>query len=179
MPNWCMNNLTLRHKDIAKLNAAIAAFEDGRFLEHFVPLPDDKWEYGFCCENWGTKWDVGGSDSVYTVRGDKTVQFAFDSAWSPPIEAYRAMCAQGFELEATYYEPGIAFVGKVAGNEDEFDDDCYEYGSETSETVRDLIGPELDDEYGISEQMSDWEDEQAEQDLEELREEYKFPPHTD
>jgi len=172
MPNWCSNNLTLRHKDTEKLNAAIAAFEDGRFLEHFVPLPDDKWEYGFCCENWGTKWDVGGSDSVYTVRGDKTVQFAFDSAWSPPIEAYRAMREQGFDVVATYYEPGIAFVGKW----DNGVDDCYEYGGETSDTVRDLIGEELDDEYGISEAMAEWEDEQ---DLEELHEEYKFPPHTD
>ena len=52
MPNWCSNNLTLRHKDTEKLNAAIAAFERGGFFEHFVPLPDGKWDYGFCCEKY-------------------------------------------------------------------------------------------------------------------------------
>jgi hypothetical protein len=172
MPNWCSNNLTLRHKDTAKLNEAIAAFEDGRFFQHFVPLPDGKWDYGFCCENWGTKWDAGGENSVVSALGNNTYSFNFDTAWSPPIEVYRAMREQGFDVVATYYEPGIAFVGKW----DNGVDDCYEYGGETSATVRDLIGPELDDEYGISESMADWEDEQ---DLEELREEYKFPPHTD
>ncbi|NDF98835.1 MAG: hypothetical protein EB101_07920 [Chitinophagia bacterium] len=193
MPNWCSNNLTLRHKDTAKLNEAIAAFEDGRFFEHFVPLPDGKWDYGFCCENWGTKWDAGGENCVVSSLGNNTYGFNFDTAWSPPIEVYRVMCAQGFELEASYYEPGMAFVGRVVGNEDEFDDDCYEYGDETSDTVRDLIGPELDDEYGISEQMADWEEERRqeeedfedEQDLESLRayrvdiDDMDLPPHTD
>ncbi|NBS94451.1 MAG: hypothetical protein EBT27_12160 [Betaproteobacteria bacterium] len=75
------------------------------------------------------------------------------------------MREQGFDVVATYYEPGIAFVGKW----DNGVDDCYEYGGETSDTVRDLIGEELDDEYGISEAMAEWEDEQ---DLEELHEEY-------
>ena len=160
MPNWCSNNLTLRHKDTEKLNAAIAAFEDGRFLEHFVPLPNGEWDYGFCCDNWGTKWDTGGENCVVSALGDNAYGFNFDTAWSPPIEVYRVMCAQGFEIEATYHEPGMCFVGRVIGNEDEFDDDYREYNGETSSTVRDVVGADLDDEYGISEGLESWEEEQ-------------------
>ena len=172
MPNWCSNNLTLRHKDVEKLNAARAAFEDGRFLEHFVPLPNGEWDYGFCCDNWGTKWDTGGENCVVSALDNNTYGFNFETAWSPPIEVYREMCAQGFELEATYYEPGMCFVGRVTGDPSFFDDDYTEYGGATADTVRDIIGAELDDEWGISEQMAEWEDEN-------LDEEVELPPHTD
>ena len=175
MPNWCSNNLTFRHADRAKLEAAHKAFMERRFCEHFVPLPNGEWDYDFCVNNWGTKWEIDGESSLDSDQ----VSCSFDSAWSPPIDVYKAMCAQGFEVEASYYEPGMCFVGKVVGNQEDFDDDCYEYGGETSHTVRDVIGADLDDEWGISENMAQWEDEQAEQDLDSLREDYKFPPHTD
>ena len=41
-------------------------------------------------------------------------------------------------------------------------DDYYEYGGETSSTVREVIGEELDDMYGISESMAEWEEENEE-----------------
>jgi hypothetical protein len=44
------------------------------------------------------------------------------------------------------------------------DDDCIEYGGETSKTVRDLIGEELDDEYCISESMAEWEEDNEDED---------------
>jgi hypothetical protein len=65
---------------------------------------------------------------------------------------------QGFDVVAFYYEPGMQFVGKW----DNGDDDCYEYGGATADTVRDLIGEELDDYFGISESMAEWEAENAE-----------------
>jgi hypothetical protein len=64
----------------------------------------------------------------------------------------------GFEIEAFYYEPGMQFVGKWVDG----DDDCYEYGGYDSTTVRDYIGEELDDYFGISESMADWEEENQE-----------------
>jgi hypothetical protein len=36
-------------------------------------------------------------------------------------------------------------------------DDCYELGGETSQTVRAAIGDELDDMWGISESMAEYE----------------------
>jgi hypothetical protein len=57
-------------------------------------------------------------------------------------------------VEATYYESGMAFVGRWYDCYDE----CIEFSGETSETVRDVIGDELDDEYGISETMAEYEE---------------------
>jgi hypothetical protein len=73
----------------------------------------------------------------------------------------------GFSIKAFYEEPGMAFCGMVTGDEDGFDDEYYEYGGETSETVRDVIGEELDDYFGISEQMAQYEEENLEIDLDE------------
>jgi len=53
----------------------------------------------------------------------------------------------------------MAFCGVWEGNEEDFFDDYYEYSGETSETVRDVIGAELDDYFNISENMVLYEDE--------------------
>jgi len=176
MPNWCSNGITLRHADPAMIQRAAKALQEGTFLQEFIPCPKElietvaqfgtndtekanreKYGYGswydFNISNWGTKWDVN-SDNV-EIADANTVTAGFDSAWAPPIRAYEQLTEQGFEVVAFYYEPGMQFVGKW---EDGFDD-YYEYGGATSDTVRDLIGEELDDYFGISEQMADWEEE--------------------
>lgn len=174
MPNWCYNNLTVTHKDPTRVQAAIDAFHHGKFFEHFVPMPGE-WQYDWCISNWGTKWDVGDNDAENCELLDpNTVYFRFDSAWSPPIEVYRAMAAQGFEVEAYYQEIGMAFVGKVVADEDSFIEDYREYAGETSKTVRAVIGEELDDYFEISAMMEQWEEDDSEE--ERLS---SLPPHTD
>jgi hypothetical protein len=112
--------------------------------------------YQWNIANWGTKWDFG-LENV-EQPDPNTVTAAFDSAWAPPTRAYEQLMELGFEITAYYYEPGMAFVGKW----EDGCDDYYEYGGETSETVREAIGEELDDYFGISESMADWEAENAE-----------------
>lgn len=120
--------------------------------------------YDFCVQHWGTKWDVDPYDPADVVIVDNTIEFGFDSAWSPPMGIYEAMVEQGYTVEATYYEPGMGYVGRCDGSpEFGFTDDCYEYSGETSKTVRDVIGEELDEEYGISESMAEWEEENEEE----------------
>ena len=184
MPNWCSNGITLRHADPQMIERAAKALQEGKFLQEFIPCPQalidtvsgfvpeqaaleakqsanrelygySTW-YEFNIANWGTKWDVS-SDNV-EIADANTVTAGFDSAWAPPIRAYEQLMEQGFEVEAFYYEPGMCFVGKW----DNGNDDNYDYGGATSETVQDMIGEELDDYFGISEQMADWEAENQE-----------------
>lgn len=186
MPNWCSNKLTLRHKQPERLEAAIDAFKEGKFCEAVVPLPNGEWNYDFCVTNWGTKWDVG-NDGDVVVEGPNTVVFYFDSAWAPPVAVYQALCAMGYEVEALYNEPGMAYCGKIVGDEDGFDDDYIEYAGADSDTVRDIIGEELDDFFAISENMSEWEQTNDEIDEEVTEEELvdelerirNIGPHTD
>lgn len=185
MPNWCSNGLTLTHSDPAMIERVLKG--KGGLLQEFIPCPQDLIDtvsgfvgegqalleakqaaniakYGYATwydhnvSEWGTKWDVN-ADNIER-EDDNTVTLSFESAWSPPIGAYEKLTELGFGVKAFYYEPGMCFVGKWEDGEDE----CYEYGGATSETVREMIGEELDEYFGISENMAEWEEENKELD---------------
>ena len=178
MPNWCSNGITLRHADPAMLDRVIAGKEG--LLQEFIPCPQELTEavanfetndamvakYGYSSwydwniAHWGTKWDFALEN--LERHEDGSVTAAFDSAWSPPVTAYERLMELGFEITAYYYEPGMQYVGKWEDGVD----DCHEYGGYDSTTVREAIGEELDDYFGISEQMADWEEENTEEENE-------------
>ena len=196
MPNWCNNRVVISHPDTAKLEALVGSIKEGKFLNHICPVPEDlqitagflgeteaqkelerqeqenlkkygvkNW-YDFCVNRWGTKWDVD-CQGVDVSEDGTNVTASFESAWAPPIGVYEYLVDDGFEVTAFYYEPGMCFAGKWEDGCDE----CYEFGGETSKTVRDAIGEELDDYFCISESMAEYEEEN--EDDEELTEWYK------
>lgn len=190
MPNWCNNNVTISHADSAKMEALASAVREGKFCNHVIPVPKELTEtvaghcgdgyaqelnqfkmqlnqkyfgatdwYGFCTSRWGTKWDVDAYDPEEVKVENNTIEFGFDSAWAPPMGIYEALVEEGYEVVAYYWEPGMGFVGKY----DNGVDDCYDYTGETSATVRDVIGEELDDMYGISETMAEYEEQEKDE----------------
>jgi hypothetical protein len=166
------------------------AFNEGALLQAFHPCPEDlldtvagsmghntpeqlaleakeqaniekygykNW-YDWKVANWGTKWDIG-ADGFEAQDDDDGLILTFESAWSPPCGAYETLVDKfGFSIRAYYYEPGMCYVGKWEDGVDE----CLEYGGTTSETVREVIGEELDDMFGISEEMAQYEAEENE-----------------
>ena len=187
MPNWCNNTLTLEHENPAMVARAKAAFLNGRLLDEFIPVPADlqivagsvgdaveqaklveqtelnrvthgygNW-YDFCVNEWGTKWDVGGDDGVLNDI-DGGIIVSFDSAWAPPCAAYEKLHEMGFKILAMYYEPGMAFAGVW----EEGSDDYYEYGGLDSAGIAETLPSALDEAFGISESVADWEAENAE-----------------
>lgn len=187
MPNWCNNTVEIYHEDPVMLERVRKAFLDNKLFNEFIPVPDElhitagrsgdpdenakiisaeesnrakygysNW-YDFCVNEWGTKWDVGGSDSdIQDIEGGLIL--GFESAWSPPLSAYEKLMDLGFRIYALYNESGMCF----AGIWDNGDDDYYEYSDMNSEEVADMLPEELDEAYGISEQMADWENENEE-----------------
>lgn len=141
MPNWCANNVTITHDDPAKLNELLDAYKRGELMEHYLPTPRDPndptkllgqgipttiggndW-YNWRVHNWGTKWDVGGEYAFCKriVTADNTVVLSFDSAWSPPIEFYSFLKDEhGFDIRASYFEPGMAFCGDWIDGVDDY-----------------------------------------------------------
>ena len=192
MPNWCNNNVTISHPDRKVMVRLARAVRAGQFLDHIIPVPEDlqivagrvgsddnpdqielerreaenlakhgakNW-YDFCTSRWGTKWNVSPYDrSDVRVDPNNTISFGFDSAWSPPIGVYEAMVEQGYTVEAAYYEPGMAYVGRW----EDGCDDCYDLGGLKSHEVRDAIGEYLDDNFGISETMAEYEAEEQDE----------------
>jgi hypothetical protein len=59
-----------------------------------------------------------------------------------------------------YYEPGMAFAGVW----DNGVDDYYEYGGLDSKGIAETLPVELDEAFGISESVAEWEAENAEED---------------
>jgi hypothetical protein len=193
MPNWCSNGVEIRHRDPAKIAALAEAMRKNEFLNHIIPVPEElketmagsygdpeeqrqleeqtarnieKYGYGnwydFCVNRWGTKWDVDLAGTVSIDADGLGLSASFDSAWAPPIQVYEEMLEQGYEVVAYYYEPGMEFVGKW----DNGYDLCHQLGIYNSSTVRNAIGDELDDYFGISENMAEWESENEEEEEE-------------
>jgi hypothetical protein len=140
------------------IRRAKAAFAEGRFLNEFVPNPAGEWNYDWSVANWGTKWDVGDGNGIQTWDDHELVVY-FVSAWSPPTTAYERLLDLGFEVYATYYEPGCAF----AGIWDNGSDDYYDLSSMDSGDVQQQLPQELDDAFGISESMAEYETEQEDE----------------
>jgi hypothetical protein len=116
--------------------------------------------YDFCVNEWGTKWEVGADGNpAQDIPGG--LMLGFESAWSPPIAAYEKLLDMGFEIEAMYYEPGMAF----AGIWDNGRDDYYDYSGLDSAGIAEELPAELDEAFGISESAAEWEEENQEIDL--------------
>ena len=190
MPNWCNNSVVLKHNDPAMIERARNAFNGEGLLQEFIPVPqalrdtvsgsmgEDKREaheaqqkanreqygyanwYDFCVNEWGTKWEIG-ADGNPAQDIDGGLVLGFDSAWSPPIAAYEKLLEMGFEIEAMYYEPGMAYAGVW----DNGHDDYYEYGGLDSKGIAETLPAELDEAFGISESAAEWEAEQEEENI--------------
>lgn len=121
MPNWCANKLTISHPDRSMVMEFVRAYKEGQACEHYMPVPKNEdgtvfenW-FGWCVENWGTKWDIGSDNGeihgLHPTVVDNEATMSFDSAWSPPTGLYERLHNLGFSVEATYFEPGMAFCG--------------------------------------------------------------------
>ena len=191
MPNWCSNHITVRGSNQAEIQRLAKALGEGKFCNAVIPCPEDlqitagwlgkdtpeqlelerreaenikkygykNW-YDFQVANWGTKWDVDCSD-VEVDEDGLGFSGGFESAWAPPIRIAEALVEQGYEVTLYYYEPGMGFCGKFEDGVDDY----YEYSGENSQTVRSAIGDELDDMFGISDSMAEYEAEQEEEEL--------------
>lgn len=193
MPNWCSNTLTLVHEDRTMISRAVKSAQKDALLNEFVPVPQalsdttegsygDKLEqarliaqregnvktygyaswYDFAIGEWGCKWDIsnGGDDyKIKKVGNGYSVTLSFDTAWAPPINFYNKLVELEFEVSAMYFEPGVNFCGVYYdGN-----DDIYDLTTLSSEAVKDQLPEELDQMFGISEQMAEYEAEQEEE----------------
>lgn len=182
MPNWCNNNLTLEHDDPAMIQRAYDALERQEFLQEFIPVPEDlkitagflgdgdaqkelerqtkanveKYGYGnwydYCVAEWGTKWDVGDQGCSDIHPDGRMLHTSFDSAWSPPVNAYAKLEALGFRVNALFYEGGMAFAGEYS------DGNCNDFSLEgMSADEIEQNYPELDEAFGISESIREYE----------------------
>ena len=188
MPNWCNNYIEVSHEDPSKIRALADALNNGEFCSHVIPTPKELTEtvagsvgedkraeheaqmasnlekfghtdwYSFQTSRWGTKWDVGGDGQTDIHPDGKTLFTTFDSAWSPPVNAYQKLEQLGFRVSAQFYESGMAFAGVYE------DGNCEDFsleGMTADEIERDY--PELDEAFCIAEAIREFQEEEEEE----------------
>ena len=172
MPNWCLNKLTVSHTDKAAMERFVNAYNKGTVCNEFIPEPPnlsdkpldpDGW-YSWRCNHWGTKWDIGADEgtekeeryglkaTVVDWNNGKSIEAncSFDSAWSPPIEFYDKLVELGYDVHASYFEPGMTFCGIYHNGAD----NCIDYRGD-----KDLIPVAIWNEFDCGSYFSDDETE--------------------
>lgn len=192
MPNWCDNTLYLTHKDPKMVDKAIQGWKEGKFfgtlypepdytkvkVKHTFPVnmvtgeakpeyvdPDQAW-YDWRLQNWGTKWEIESSEHYIDIEENehgKAIRASFNTAWSPPTNLYEKLIEDGYEVKALYYEGGCAFCGIFEDGIDE----TYETDGNWKK-VRETIPPEVDAEFGITQNMIEWQLQDLADEIEEL-----------
>jgi hypothetical protein len=161
MPNWCYNNVditaTTEEGKALLYRVSTAEAADG-FFELLRPLGE--WNYDRSVENWGTKWDVEPMDVDFDGT---TMSTSFDSAWSPPIALYEYLKDQGFEVSASYYEPGMDFAGEWVDGEDFHLDDVSNLARQDEDTIGKREYDILEN-WNIFEEVAMWDEEDEEMD---------------
>jgi len=160
MPNHTDNRVTLYHKDSQQIDMIynIMNTDDTPLCQTLIPMDealldndahaDDGW-YTWRLQNWGTKWDVY---ETHCTRIDaNTLQLYFYTAWSPPMPIYDKLVDMGFEVTARYLDEGWGYIGEYVSGDDWCTDDV--------ESVAEHY-PELDEEFGISERIAEYQDEE-------------------
>ena len=191
MPNWCNNTFELvaPKEKVREFESFLnekngkdwfdfflpcpAELKDGGAVSfHDEPKPDLVEKYGasdwytWSVNNWGCKWNCDAQDWRVNDFDDKhlTIEFWFDSPWSPPIALYEKISngtfGEEFQIFAHYHESGMCFVGHFDDGFDEY----YEYSDlESLDSIPDFIT----DQWNLREMIeerAEWEEEDEEED---------------
>ena len=128
MPNWNMNTLKVSDASSELIEYLKA---EGLSFAKIAPVRlrdgDD-----ICtrqAQTWGTKWDLSEEDQREVADQLIDVGIAsFDTAWSPPIYAIKALSSKfpDDEFTLSYYESGCQFWGIANFSAGNVDDECEE-----------------------------------------------------
>ena len=173
MPNWCNNKLTIT-KSTPKLEEFLK--EHGLSFEAIVkpePVKDDETGAGTIFAQtaaWGTKWDLDETEAKETAASllEKGECF-FDTAWSPPSEAIRALSElTGASFSLAYFEPGMWFWGAEDISEGYIQDEVS--CDETQEQLHEFLVQYMDYSEEEATEAVGWNEEESEEEEEEEEE---------
>lgn len=146
MPNWCMNSLEITCDDQEQLKEMVErllALEEDAYGEvhGLLKALDPTWRQR---EAAGATFNI--EDGVITAD--------FETPWSPPTDLYDDLSDEGFEVYASYYEPGM----QIAGIHRNGFDTHVEYSEVDEDFWKDGLGKELDETWDITSNFWDEDD---------------------
>jgi hypothetical protein len=192
MPNWCNNSVELYHADPAMIERARTAFNDGRLLDEFIPVPKDLHIVA------GRVGDDNDPKQIELkeaeIRNLATYGYVtwydfcvneWGTKWDigadgNPAQDIPGGLMLGFD---SAWAPPVGAYEKLtemgfsiramyyepgmafAGIWEDGNDDYYDYGGLDSAGIAEELPVELDEAFGISESAAEWEEENIDIDL--------------
>ena len=162
MPNWCYNTAIFTNEDTTKVDALekflekneLDDKEEESLFSFFLPCPEEQkkdW-YTWNINNWGCKWDA--SIQSFERTSDEEITVTFETPWAPPVVLYKHLTQETDWYPTAYYlEEGMAFVGYVDGESEEY----YEYSDVAS---LNSIPEHIVDYWNLREQLEEYEEEE-------------------
>ena len=102
------------------INAQFAKTEEekAKALANEPTIREDSW-WDWRVQNWGVKWDIDTKEVEAPQITDegKSLFCYFNTAWAPAIGIYDKLTEQGYQVEAYYFESGMAFCGKYTSKD--------------------------------------------------------------
>lgn len=160
MPNYCSNRLIVRNQTPEFLEFA----KDGFTFEQIIPTPKELLEskapidddakgaefqakygasdwYDWRVKSWGCKWNVEAP-----IEASEEGVF-FDTAWSPPIEAFTRLSNNfpGVEFELAYCELGNWFAGVAVMKDGELIDSAAKEDEDIKQIAVDIFNHEFEE----------------------------------
>jgi hypothetical protein len=180
--------MTLEHDDPAMIERAKAAFLDGKFLNEFIPVPEDlhivagsvgaqgspeqtelelkeqanreKHGYATWYEFCVNEWGT-----KWDVGGDDGYVQDLNGGIMLTFDSAWAPPTNAYEklVDMGFRVHATYFEGGMmfAGDWENGEDDYYELGNMSSAEIKEALPEHLDEAYGISEMKAEWEDEEA------------------
>lgn len=126
MPNHCYQSVYLHGpRDIVRELYFNLNCKEPRFCDVVIPMPllEAGNSYNWCCDNWGTKWDVAEAEITEPLAHEDVFDkswFSFRcwTAWGAPIPVWDKLHAMGVEVQAEYQDEGGMFEGEYHHGED-------------------------------------------------------------
>lgn len=171
MPNLVENYLELtfaQTENDKRITTIVAEIEKGNFFNYLWPISlhteslkrdffeeEEKMRRSVCISQWGTKWDAVSVAEV-TVNNIWYAQYAcwqpticvtFDTAWSAPVQLYRNLVANGYDVYAEYYDASDSTAGVFKTT----DRILFEAYSTDTKNLNDPVRRIVDHRFSISE----------------------------
>ena len=131
MPNHCYNKISIYGDEASKIASELKSEDTVFDFSKVLPEPNyeevevkstfpkedendnfrmPKW-WDWRVQNWGTKWNS--YDDSVEIIDDETVEYTFNTAWSPPEPVIEKLREQypDVSITAFYDEPGMEIAG--------------------------------------------------------------------
>ena len=190
MPNWCNNTVELYHEDPAMIERARKAFNDGKLLNEFIPVPEDLHIVaGFVGAKGSPEQnELEAKEKANIEKHGYSTWYDFcinewGTKWDVGADGYEADTIPGglmLTFDSAWTPPTGAYdkleaLGfsirayyyepgmAFAGIYEDGNDNYFEYGGMTSAEIAEELPEELDEAFGISESVAEWEEENNEE----------------